>query len=200
MMKINRIDRKWNDHEYESAEFTDGGIDDLNKFLDGHNDFCIYDYQVGCFCGGGNLIFRKGGRWGHLNLSHCSCNGPLEDLDKAFPETETLSDLMFTMSTELAGECAELIEACFKIERRNKMFEKKISHKEVLELIAKSKKETIDELRATFKTNKEFLGDKYEQTYRALVSHKKMIDMLLEFMGLELETVKQVVRLKKKKG
>ena len=43
--------------------------------------WCVYKYEsLGCYEAIGQMLFRKDGKWGVHDMSHCSCYGPLEDI------------------------------------------------------------------------------------------------------------------------
>lgn len=44
-------------------------------------DFMLYYYNDDCYAGWGECILHKNGKWYIHGLSHCSCYGPLEDID-----------------------------------------------------------------------------------------------------------------------
>lgn len=77
--------------DYEPQEYDPpenfGGADEI-----------IYWYSVGDYCGAGEALLRKGDKWAHITMSHCSCNGPWDDevLDREYqdPPFEVTEDYM----------------------------------------------------------------------------------------------------------
>ena len=62
------------------------GPDALNEDnIPSHIDLAVYYYEVGSWEGDGNCVFHDAttGKWGYRGLGHCSCYGPLEELEQA---------------------------------------------------------------------------------------------------------------------
>lgn len=101
----NEVNKYYGSHselaDYEIKQIEDRGV-----------DLAAYEYYSGSYEGGGNLIYRLKEQWQHTDLSHCSCNGPLDgfypDGIKGF---DTLESLKASMSEELANECGAIFAA-----------------------------------------------------------------------------------------
>lgn len=67
-------------------------------------DVFIYHYESGCYEGTGIAVWRnKKGEWAYQYLGHCSCNGPLEDIetsDKAKFTLEQIKEILNSRSEE----------------------------------------------------------------------------------------------------
>lgn len=72
------------------------------KRLQGHNqkksgkpiDVFVYNYKDQGYEGSGFALWREGKKFGYMNLSHCSCNGPLDDLNSilyTFPQIKKIA-------------------------------------------------------------------------------------------------------------
>ena len=44
-------------------------------------DLMVYGYENGGYDGSGFAAFKKGEQWFYQELGHCSCNGPLENVE-----------------------------------------------------------------------------------------------------------------------
>lgn len=44
-------------------------------------EWFIYNYSNGGYDGTGFALWKQGNKYGYTYLGHCSCNGPVEDLD-----------------------------------------------------------------------------------------------------------------------
>ena len=70
-----------------------------------------HNYQSGSYDGSGWMIVRYAdGRWDCINMGHCSCNGPLDDL-KAEGIFTSLDDLVAHHSKEAYGEFDAVLAA-----------------------------------------------------------------------------------------
>lgn len=47
-------------------------------------DLFVYSYEYGSYEGSGFAVWRKDGKYGYAYLGHCSCNGPLEDVNSIY--------------------------------------------------------------------------------------------------------------------
>lgn len=67
-------------------------------------DVFIYYYEYECYSGTGIAIWRnKKGEWAYQYLGHCSCNGPLEDIetsDKAKFTLEQIKEILNSNSED----------------------------------------------------------------------------------------------------
>lgn len=41
----------------------------------------VYCYESGSYDGSGFALWKVGNKYGYISMGHCSCNGPLEDLN-----------------------------------------------------------------------------------------------------------------------
>ena len=57
-------------------------------------DWFIYNYEHGGYEGSGFAVWKKDGKYGYANLGHCSCNGPLEDLNTIYYTLPQLKKLV----------------------------------------------------------------------------------------------------------
>ena len=68
-----KIDNTWGDNsslsDYELGYAIEAGVTKI-----------VYHYEQGSYEGGGDALLYKDGKWYLENLSHCSCNGPLDSL------------------------------------------------------------------------------------------------------------------------
>ena len=73
--------------------------------------FATTNYQDYGYEGSGHLIAcLDKNDWHYNNCGHCSCFGPLTDLDATPGTGLPLEDLIDTFSDDLKEECKELIE------------------------------------------------------------------------------------------
>lgn len=93
----------WGDAEalddFYAKELDERGIDEA-----------WYWYVAGSYEGSGQIIFRRGGKWGQHDMGHCSCYGPTCHLDTGDLK-DSLDDLESSMSSDLRKECATVIAA-----------------------------------------------------------------------------------------
>lgn len=71
---------------------------------------CVYWYTTGSYEGSGRALLYRGGAWYHKSLAHCSCYGPLEDLDFSHPIL-SLSAWLEQSTPEFRAEVQPLIDA-----------------------------------------------------------------------------------------
>jgi len=75
------------------------GSDDLDgreiSKIVGDSDWFVYFYQRGDYNGDGFAVWKKNGKYLYSELGHCSCNGPLDDLDSI--EYDSISEI-FTIA------------------------------------------------------------------------------------------------------
>jgi hypothetical protein len=67
---------------------------DLERLKNKPFDVFIYNYKSGSWDGDGFALWREGKKFGYAYLGHCSCNGPLEDLNSilyTFPQIKKLA-------------------------------------------------------------------------------------------------------------
>lgn len=92
-------DSDYYDHSY---------LDEYDKRdLEGKNITCVvYWYGQGCYEGSGEMLFKVGDLWGYHNMGHCSCYGPVEQLE--ISKLKTLEELYDSFSEELKQRTSEL--------------------------------------------------------------------------------------------
>jgi hypothetical protein len=75
-------------------------------------DVIIYDYHTEPYEGHGNMLIFKNGLWFHQNLGHCSCFGPLDDVQQSLkiPLTTNISNIRGAITQGLYEELASLID------------------------------------------------------------------------------------------
>lgn len=61
-----------------SEKFSDYELKDVKKL---NADWFVYYYETGCYDGSGFAIWKKDGKYLYADLGHCSCYGPVEDLN-----------------------------------------------------------------------------------------------------------------------
>jgi len=99
----------------EDIEYTYGEISELSSDydLDYLKDFdeVYYWYAEAGYEGMGNLIGILNGKWYMHNMGHCSCYGPLEELDISDKNAyDSLEELKNSCSKGLIVEVMPLIE------------------------------------------------------------------------------------------
>lgn len=85
---------------------------DIEKLKEHNIEEFYYWYGTGCYEGSGDAIFKRtDGKWDTLCMGHCSCYGPLENLETAHKEGyDTLEALYNSCSEEYKKTIAPLIE------------------------------------------------------------------------------------------
>ena len=71
-----------------------------------HINPAVYYYEVRGYEGNGNFVFHDAntGKWGCKSLGHCSCYGPLEELEEAdFRGTMTWRELFKLVKDDSTG-------------------------------------------------------------------------------------------------
>lgn len=63
-------------------------------------EFFIYNYQNHGYEGSGFALWKKGRKYGYSYLGHCSCNGPVEDLNSIMYTITEIRKLAKTSSYE----------------------------------------------------------------------------------------------------
>lgn len=79
-------------HEKHSPDKLDTW--DIKRLQQENFDEVWYSYTSGCYEGSGQMIYRKGDLWGHHDMGHCSCYGPIEHLN---PDLKPLKELVKTL-------------------------------------------------------------------------------------------------------
>jgi hypothetical protein len=73
-------------------------------------DIAIYSYFEGSYEGSGTLICQKDNKWYYHSMSHCSCNGPVDDLYLTDGK-DTLVELLENFSEELRSTVYVLVSS-----------------------------------------------------------------------------------------
>lgn len=92
-----------------------GSLDNDLQSIGVNIDVIIYWYNSGSYEGDGHALIKTNDKWFMHNLSHCSCNGPLDDGNTFRSEyakhADSPSEFIKTMSKEAYdSEWRELIE------------------------------------------------------------------------------------------
>lgn len=87
-------------------------LEDINK-LD--FDLFIYQYQESAYEGSGMAIWKKDDKWSYSELSHCSCNGPTDNIEKDDKAKFSLEDVIKVLENgywceKLLARAKELIK------------------------------------------------------------------------------------------
>ncbi len=90
-----------------NEEISQYEIDHLPKAI----DVFIYSYAYGCYEGSGNALFRMQGLWYLHSMGHCSCYGPMENIDSC-GVGKKLKDIQ--MSNEYREETKSLFDRARK--------------------------------------------------------------------------------------
>ena len=87
-------------------KLNDWDLEKVRKIL-APADFFIYNYNNGGYDGTGIAIWRENKKYGYAYLGHCSCNGPVEDLNSIMYTLTQLRKL--SKSGEYEWEYAPLV-------------------------------------------------------------------------------------------
>jgi hypothetical protein len=107
-MKINNLKAFPENYGYrygELGELSNWEIDNLNHF--GFDEIWYY-YAYGSYEGNGMMLMKKGNLYDAHNMGHCSCYGPLENINFS---GKSLEDLKASYSAEGFKEWSNLYEA-----------------------------------------------------------------------------------------
>lgn len=85
--------------EYDIKHLTAAGVEK-----------CVYWYITGSYEGSGHALLYREGAWHHKDLGHCSCYGPLDDLDFNHPIL-SLSEWIELSTPEFRVKVQPLIDA-----------------------------------------------------------------------------------------
>lgn len=80
-------------HEKHSPDKLDSY--DVERLKQESFDEVWYSYLSGSYEGSGQMIYRKGDLWGHHDMGHCSCYGPIDQLN---PDLRPLNELLEMLS------------------------------------------------------------------------------------------------------
>ncbi|MHA1368097.1 MAG: hypothetical protein ACTSRA_00090 [Promethearchaeota archaeon] len=89
-----------------SDDFEDDDIESIVRF---GADMAIYHYECYPYEGSGYLLMKKGLVWFLLDLYHCSCYGPMDDIENKSVRYETIEELKDKASDELLDDIKPLL-------------------------------------------------------------------------------------------
>jgi len=107
-MKINNLKSYPENYSYRYGELTDLYESDLICLNQYHLDEIWYFYASGSYEGNGMILMKKGELYDVYNMGHCSCYGPLENVNFY---GKSLEDLKASYSAEGFNEWSNLYEA-----------------------------------------------------------------------------------------
>jgi len=88
---------------------------DLERLEKLEFDLMVYAYKNGGYDGSGFAAFKKGEQWFYQELGHCSCNGPLENIETSSNMLVSLEQVI-NLATSSYGDGAELVAQYLKDE------------------------------------------------------------------------------------
>lgn len=78
-------------------------------------EYFVYNYKVGDWEGTGWAVWKMpDGKFGYTSLSHCSCNGPVEDINSipyTLDEVKKISDEHYSEYSEDVIKMVEMLES-----------------------------------------------------------------------------------------
>ena len=83
----------------------------LEKFEEIDFDECWYWYLEGCYCGVGHILFRSGYEYRLYEINHCSCYGPIENINNELDDYENIPELFDSISDDLFDQLRCLFDA-----------------------------------------------------------------------------------------
>jgi hypothetical protein len=86
---------------YDSCEMSEYNF---QKLRDMQVEEVRYWYATGSYCGIGEMLIRKNGKWYHHNMSHCSCYGPTEHLEYTIFDASTAYDNLCDILTNCSKD------------------------------------------------------------------------------------------------
>jgi hypothetical protein len=94
-----------------------------------HIEAAFLWYGPGDYCGDGDMLWTDGKLWYHDSLSHCSCNGPLDDITKG-DGVKDPREFCRHASSDLYDELLPLVQAAeqYIIEQDGKAKLTKLHH------------------------------------------------------------------------
>jgi len=99
------------DNDYSSCELDDY---DLLKFRDLGVEEIRYWYATGSYCGVGEVLMFKDGKWYHADMGHCSCYGPTEHIESTIFTASRGYDSMPKFLDNCSTEEKQNVEALTK--------------------------------------------------------------------------------------
>lgn len=92
--------------EDDIAEFSEYELEEISSI---NPEVAFYWYTTGCYEGSGQLLFLKDGEWHLHDCGHCSCYGPTDEIDTAWPLSKTLDGIREKCSDERWDDVAPLV-------------------------------------------------------------------------------------------
>ena len=108
MTKFIRIQQPLNSYSYGTSAALNRW--DRETIINAGVDVAIYSYFEGSYEGSGTLIYQKDNKWFYHDMSHCSCNGPVESL-KLTDGKDTLVELLENFSEELRSSVYAIVSS-----------------------------------------------------------------------------------------
>lgn len=90
--------------EYEVRDLKEKGIEEA-----------YYWYVYESYEGSGYILYRKEDKWYVKSMGHCSCYGPLEDLDFTHPY-DSLEDVLLEATNDYISYVGPLVELAMEQE------------------------------------------------------------------------------------
>lgn len=78
-------------------------------------DFLVYDYENGGYEGNGFAAWKKGDDWFYHELGHCSCNGPMDNVQSSAKIPVTVEQVIALAENAYGGgkNVAEYLKSNF---------------------------------------------------------------------------------------
>lgn len=111
-MKVLRLEETHELYQKQYGSASELSEYDFKTLEDMGVDTVAYWYSCGSYEGSGELIGRIGDEWFYMNLSHCSCYGPVDS--KPSSKEKSLADLEARMTKELCKDVEPLFELLTK--------------------------------------------------------------------------------------
>lgn len=110
-MKINNLKSYPENYGYSYGEFEDLHEYDLEHINQYDLDEIWYYYAAGSYEGNGMILMKKGELYDVHNMGHCSCYGPLDNVNFS---GKSLESLKTSYSAEGFNEWSNLYELAIK--------------------------------------------------------------------------------------
>lgn len=118
-MKIINIREFPKDYDYNYGDLTEFDSYDYDRLQKDGVTILVYWYAAGSYEGAGHALFQIGNLWTHHDLGHCSCYGPLENLE--YKNMKPLTDLYNSCSDELKKQLKPLYDRAKVFDLKSKM-------------------------------------------------------------------------------
>jgi len=73
-------------------------------------DVLIYDYERGSYSGSGTAVWKRGDQWYYLDLIHCSCYGPTNEISSADLSPFTLAQVKEILSKNYEEQSKNVLD------------------------------------------------------------------------------------------